>query len=81
MTFIHDDRSRRDVETIQTRLGKPMKRIRVDKDLDQLEKVRALWDAVLTAGLEGCYQGSPCVELGSAGMTLPRGITPMIHMF
>ncbi|KLT38945.1 putative ATP-dependent RNA helicase, partial [Cutaneotrichosporon oleaginosum] len=40
VTFIHDDRSRRDVETIQSRLGKPMKRIRVDKDLDALEQVR-----------------------------------------
>ncbi|GMK56847.1 hypothetical protein CspeluHIS016_0306870 [Cutaneotrichosporon spelunceum] len=38
VTFIHDERSKRDVETIQSRLGKPMKRIRVDKDLDQLEK-------------------------------------------
>jgi ATP-dependent RNA helicase DDX19/DBP5 len=38
VTFVHDDRSRRDVDTIQQRLGKPLKRIRVDKDLDQLEK-------------------------------------------
>ncbi|WWC64804.1 uncharacterized protein I303_107418 [Kwoniella dejecticola CBS 10117] len=38
--FVHDDRSRRDVEYIMTELGKPMKKINAmnQDDLDELEK-------------------------------------------
>ena len=39
--FVHDDRSKRDVDEIMAELGKPMKKIdaRRSADLEQLEKV------------------------------------------
>lgn len=44
VTFVSDDRSMRDVQSIMDTLGKPMKKIdaRSQKDLDQLEKVSCL---------------------------------------
>lgn len=59
ITFVHDERSRRDVFEIMDRIGKRMKKIdaKNQDDLDQLEKVSSSVVVELTSGTKDCSQG------------------------
>lgn len=59
-----------------------MKRIRVDKDLDQLEKVSSIWHCALTPGPQGCHQGVCDVELSCVSPPInDKDIKPVPSIF